>query len=408
MLWPAIILLALLITASALMLTYWCAVGYHVVRAVRLVPTARAGMRLPEATAADLPSVCVVVPAHNEESCIALITRSLLAQDYPSLRVVFSLDRCTDRTLEILTREIGADSRFQIIQVSQCPPEWIGKTHAIWRGVQESEAARSAEVILFADADTILDPGCIRATVALLRNRGLAMLSLLSTLTNDKWFEKVIQTAAGMELIRQYPLVRANARVKRRPFANGQYIMVTQKAYRHIGGHESIKSALLEDVHLARQAANKGLPGGLFLADGMLHCRMYSDYAEFRRGWRRIYSEAANRRTSRLRGVALRTRLLGTIMPLAAAGSVAAGLALGGVHGEPMARAAILMGVAALAVFYTTLSGCYVLARTPLWTVLAYPIGAWEVGSIMLDGAKALDEGAPTIWGGREYAQAKR
>ena len=47
--------------------------------------------------AEELPRLLFLVPAHNEEDCIAEHLTSLLAQDHPALRIVISLDRCTDR-----------------------------------------------------------------------------------------------------------------------------------------------------------------------------------------------------------------------------------------------------------------------------------------------------------------------
>ena len=47
---------------------------------------------------AELPTMTVVIPAHNEERVAAACARSVLASDYPGLDVVFVLDRCTDGT----------------------------------------------------------------------------------------------------------------------------------------------------------------------------------------------------------------------------------------------------------------------------------------------------------------------
>ncbi|MGP1309889.1 MAG: glycosyltransferase, partial [Phycisphaerales bacterium] len=62
--------------------------------------SARRGLTMPVPRSADgeAKSVCVVVPCYNEEAAVGTLVRSLLAQDYPALRVVFALDRCTDGT----------------------------------------------------------------------------------------------------------------------------------------------------------------------------------------------------------------------------------------------------------------------------------------------------------------------
>src|SRR5690606_11146262 len=135
---------------------------------------------------------------------------------------VFVLDRCTDHTERLLREELrgsaapdGAapdtlDPRFTILPIASCPPDWAAKVHAIPRGVSDVPAARGAACLLFADADTVFHPACVRAALALLRHRRLAMLSLLSTLTVHAWFERLVQPAASLELLRQYPPIRAN------------------------------------------------------------------------------------------------------------------------------------------------------------------------------------------------------
>src|SRR5439155_801558 len=84
-----------------------------------------------------------------------------------------------------LRAEIVGDERFEIVEVDACPAHWSAKVHAVHAGVTRSRGAADADYLLFADADTLFSPGCIAASVAMLRHRSLDMLSLLSTLTHD-------------------------------------------------------------------------------------------------------------------------------------------------------------------------------------------------------------------------------
>jgi cellulose synthase/poly-beta-1,6-N-acetylglucosamine synthase-like glycosyltransferase len=277
----------------------WGSVWIRVEHWMRVVPTLRLGQAL---AAADPPKgrVCVVVPAYNEAGVIAALIRSLRTETYPQLRVVLALDRCRDDTASLARAGIAGDERFEIIEVDTCPAHWAAKVHAVHAGVTGSRGAADADYLLFADADTVFTPGCIAATVAMMRHGKLDMLSLLSTLTHDTWFERVVQTAAVFELMRQYPLTLANALKDRRPFANGQFMLFTRDAYAAVGGHGAVKDALLEDLALVRLIDASGRKAGVFLAAGLFHCRMYADWAEFRRGWKRIYTEAAQRKPRRL------------------------------------------------------------------------------------------------------------
>lgn len=401
------IVLVVGLIAGVMLTVYWSVVAYHALRSAIMVPTARRGLALATARPdRPWPSVCVIVPAHNEEASIAEAARSILGQDYPALRVVFALDRCTDRTSEVVRSAIGVDTRAETLEIAECPPDWAGKVHALWTAARTAPAATHADLLLLADADTSFHPSCVRACVALMERRGLGMLSLLSTMTTDRWFEKAVQPAAGMELIRQYPLTRANAPTHRRPFANGQFILVDRGAYERIGGHASVRSALLEDVEFARRVSAHGVAAGMFLARGMLHCRMYSRWDDFKRGWTRIYTESAGRKVRRLRTQAGRVRLLGVYLPGACAlGGALAGVRLGA---SPIAPATLWACGAGFAAWISAVAVCYAMGSTPLAYVLLYPLGAWHVGGIQARAATDLRRGGKTVWGGREYPLAER
>lgn len=409
------VLLFILFGCSVGLIVYWSVLTFHVFRTLLRIPTAARGVGVAELEArpaTERPRVCVVIPAHNEAACIAAVAESIAASDYPNLTAVFSLDRCTDDTEKILRTTLSAQERperFEVFPIVHCPPEWAGKVNAIWRAVQDSAAARQADILLFIDADTALHPRCITHTVALLLHRDLGMLSLLSTLTCDQPFEFIAQAAAGMELARQYPIERANARTHRRAFANGQFLMFTRAAYDRVGGHEAAKHALLEDMELARLCEREAVPAGLFLADGMHSCRMYANWREFRRGWKRIYTECANLRIKRLRAIARRVRFTGTVLPLAALGSVTLGAARGGLmYGHMLESACIIAGLLGLGAYAAGLAACHKAGRTPALAALAYPLGAWLVGGILHEAADDLKANKPTVWGGREYVRTAR
>ena len=386
---------------AVITIAVWGFVWADVARSMRAVPTLRLGQTL---AAANPPtgSVCAVVPAHNEARVIAGFVRALRAETYPELRVVLALDRCTDNTAQLVRDGIAGDGRFEIVEIDACPPGWAGKTHAVHAGVTRSQAARDAEYLLFADADTVFEPGCIAASLALMRQRKLDLLSLISTLTHDTWFERVVQTAAALELMRQYPPMRANGLKDRRAFANGQFMLFTRSTYDAIGGHAAVKGALLEDLALARLVTDRQLNPGVFMAAGLLHCRMYADWAQFRRGWKRIYTEAANRRASRLSVAALRVRFLGVVLPLWTLAC--------GIFGVVLASTDLAKGLPLLCLWLVaTLVWLFALVRiasiahAPAWTAPLHIVGAWLTGSLLYEAADDLRSGVPTRWAGLEY-----
>ncbi|MEM9373398.1 MAG: glycosyltransferase family 2 protein [Planctomycetota bacterium] len=395
------ILTVALLVASATLLLYSLVVLFQIFRTDRVLPTARAGVAIADEHQ-PREKTCVIVPAHNEAGSIAMLISSLRAQDYDRLRVVLALDRCTDDTRGVAERAIDRDPRFEIIEIEHCPEDWAGKVHAAWTGYNRSQAAKSAERLLFTDADTVFDPSCVRACLALARHRRLDMLSLFCTLRDEYWFERVVQTAAGFELARQYPLIRANAddHTRRRPFANGQFMLFDAGAYKAIGGHEAVKDALLEDIAFSRTLTSRGMRSGLLLADNMVRCHMYESWGQFRKGWKRIYTESANREPRRLRRYAQRSIAIGAALPLFV---VAGGLSL--LFADPRPLPVFWICGAAAAVWLLALFVVYARSGARITDAPAFVAGSLLVSSIYREARRDLLRGTPTSWGGRDYVR---
>jgi len=382
-------------------LLLWGLIWVRLEQTIRAVPTLRFGQAL---AAADPPTgrVCVVVPAYNEARVIAGLIRSLRDETYPQARFVLALDRCTDDTAALARAGIAGDDRFEIIVVDECPGDWAGKVHAVHAGVTRSRGAADAQYLLFADADTLFAPGCIAAALALMRHRKLDFLSIISTLTYDTWFERVVQIAAAFELMRLFPLLRVNGTEAPRAFANGQFMLFTRDTYEAVGGHEAVKDALLEDLALARLIAAKKRRTGVFVAAGLLHCRMYADWTQFRRGWKRIFTEAADRKARRLSLWSWRIRWLGTLFPvwMLAAGPLGA---LVVAHDAVRGWTVLALALAALLVWLGALARLCALARAPAWIAPLHVVGAWLTADLLGEAAREVLARTPTRWGGREY-----
>lgn len=407
--WYIVIPVGLLIVSAFAMLFFWSVAAYRILRELNALPTARAGLPLARSNPPG-GSVCVVVPAHNEAGSIAALVASFREQDHRDAHFVLVLDRCSDATERVARDAIDDDDRFTVILNDDCPDDWAGKVHAVWQGVQQSEHAARATHLLFTDADCVFAPECLSATIALAEHRDLDMLSLFSTQRHRAWYELIAQPTTTLELARQYPLMRANQRdpARRRAFANGQFMLFRAGAYRAIGGHESQKHALLEDIAFARALKDHRRPAGLLLADGVMSCAMYDSWAEYRRGWKRIYTESATRRPLRLRRAATRHAAIFTAIPFAALICLFAGLVV--VPGGDIPLRALSIGVPLLGVvaWAFALSVAFRAGRTPLWVIPLSPIGGILTSSILRDAARDLDEGAETQWGGRSYQRESR
>jgi len=349
------------------------------------------------------PLVSVIVPAHNEQGKAAHCARSILAGDWPLMEVIFVLDRCTDGTLSELREVAAGDPRLVIVENGCCPDDWAGKCNAARIG---AERARG-ELLLFTDADTWFEPRLVRASVGLLRGRGLGLLSLLSTLTRKLPFERHVQPVAALQLMKRYPMGRANRRDRQHPFANGQFMLFERSVYEGLGGHAAVKDALLEDLAFARAVYRAGSRTGVFVADGMLVTSMYDSWEQFAEGWKRIYIEAYGRSVIALRRAALGLIGTGIVAPAASVACVSFG-ALGAVLGWPHWGWTISVGAGALAIMLGTLIWIHWRMRAPRWGVLRHAQSTWLVAGILRAGAHDLASRRAVRWGGRAYVLESR
>jgi cellulose synthase/poly-beta-1,6-N-acetylglucosamine synthase-like glycosyltransferase len=127
-----------------------------------------------------VPSISMLVPAHNEESSIIESVRALLTLAYPQLEIVVIDDGSTDETLELMIatfdllpiqpiydRKIRTRPVKKIYHSLPFPnlivvsKENGGKADALNVGLNVS----SSELVCAIDADTILDPDGLRRLV---------------------------------------------------------------------------------------------------------------------------------------------------------------------------------------------------------------------------------------------------
>ncbi|MDX9911080.1 MAG: glycosyltransferase [Phycisphaerales bacterium] len=404
--------LALLLPPLALA-AYWSVALAQILRTFRDVPTARDGARLAR-TSPPTARVAIIVPAHNERAVIARLIASIRAQTHADLHAILVLDRCTDDTAAVARDAIAGDPRFTILENGSCPDGWAGKVHAAHLGRAEAARiitrdGRPFDFLLFTDADNEFDPELLAATLALARERRLALLSLLSTPARTHWFEKIAQPWAGLELMRQYPLRRANLPDNPRAFANGQYMLFRADRYDTLGGHEAVREALLEDLALARRFAEHKEPVGAFLSAGMLRVAMYDAWPAFQSGWKRIYIESARRKPARLRRAALHTLAAGVLLPVA--GLACAILLTLLPPTEAAAALRTSARVLAWLAFVPWLACATIVvrqSRLPAPWALAHPIGAWLVARILARAARDLRRRVPIRWAGKDYVLEPR
>lgn len=110
-----------------------------------------------------VPSVSVLVPAHNEAEVIEATVRALHAQTYPDLEILVIDDASSDDTPAILARLAGELPRLRVLSI---PPGQGGKGKS--RTLNLGLPHARGEVIAVYDADNTPEPDALHLLVAAL------------------------------------------------------------------------------------------------------------------------------------------------------------------------------------------------------------------------------------------------
>lgn len=209
---------------------------------------------LSAATLDAWPKLSVIVPALNEEATIEAALRSLLSTRYPNVEVLAIDDRSTDGTGAIIDRLAAENPRLRAIHLTELPAGWLGKVHALHRGV----GAATGEWLLFTDADVHFAPDAFERLVAAAAGARLDHLAIFPRmLAPGLALQAVISTfAVGFAL-----LVKPHrARDPRSSAAVGVGAcnLVRRAAFDRTPGFEWLRMEVADDVGLGMMLKQHG------------------------------------------------------------------------------------------------------------------------------------------------------
>jgi glycosyltransferase involved in cell wall biosynthesis len=222
------------------------------------------------------PRVSVAIPARNEQRRIREALQSVLQQDYPNAEYIVIDDRSTDQTGAILAEMARQDARLHVIPISELPPGWLGKNYALCRGAE----AASGELILFADADVIMDRTVLSRAVTYLRNRQLQHLAVLPEMRMPGVLLGMFISAFGIFFSLYARPWKAKDPKSKRFVGVGAFNLVDAQAYRAAGTHKAIAMRPDDDIKLGKLLKKNGCRQEMVFGGGMMHVEWYSSVRE--------------------------------------------------------------------------------------------------------------------------------
>ena len=233
----------------------------------------------------DAPSVSgrlvsVIVPARNESGIISRVIGSILASTYHPLQLLVVDDRSTDSSAAIVAGI--SDPRLRLIHGEELPEGWYGKPWACYQGYRVAEG----DLLLFTDADTQHHPELLGHAVGALMQQQAGLVTISPLQRCVTFWERVVMPQVWFLLgLRYHPPAVNRARQQRDVIANGQFILVTRKAYEAAGTHAAVRHEVAEDLALAQAFIRQGLKLHFAFAERLMETRMYHGLAHLIEGW---------------------------------------------------------------------------------------------------------------------------
>jgi glycosyltransferase involved in cell wall biosynthesis len=218
------------------------------------------------------PRISILFAGRDEQEKLPAALATLMEIDYPRLEVVAVDDRSKDATGRILDEFGAAHPCLRVVHVTDLPPGWLGKPHALQKG---SEAA-TGEWLLFTDADVRFRRDALRRAVALVKQRGLDHLTLLADVEMSGFWETVLLTFFGMAFhLGNNPsgVSRPNSRAY---VGVGAFQLISRAAYEASGTHRRLAMEVVDDMKLAKMIRQAGFRCGVGVSEDAVMVRWHA------------------------------------------------------------------------------------------------------------------------------------
>jgi len=251
----------------------WVWLAVTSLRGLRTLPDLTQRPLPPDLPPAAEPDLTVVVPACNEEAAIAATLRSLLASRGLRLQIVAVNDRSTDRTaaeMAAVLAEVGSTPHELVVMTVEALPEgWLGKPHAM----ALAAARAKADWLLFTDGDVLFAPDALARALHHAKAEQADHLIVFPTLLVHSLPERAMQAALQVLATWGVRLWKIPAPRARDFLGVGGFNLIRREAYQAVGGFESLRMEVLDDVRMGWKLKRAGFRPAVALGSGLVSIR---------------------------------------------------------------------------------------------------------------------------------------
>ncbi|MGI8383450.1 glycosyltransferase [Robertmurraya sp. P23] len=229
-----------------------------------------------EPTSQGGPLVSIIVAGRNEEKGVKESLQSQFSQNYGHLEWILVNDRSTDNTPNIMNEMQSANKNVNVIHITDLPPGWLGKNHALFVGAKQARG----ELLLFTDADVLFHKEAIGKAVHYFMKYELDHLTAAPNLRGQRiWLNSFIAFFMfGFSYFKRPWL--ANSPRSKVGIGIGAFNLVRKEAYEKLGTHEVIKMRPDDDLMLGKKMKEVGFRHRMVTALTLLEVEWYSTVKE--------------------------------------------------------------------------------------------------------------------------------
>ncbi len=270
---------------TALQLLAWGTAGGIFVISAHAYVNERA-MRRRAPTPVRWPSLSVIIPVRNEGRTIGDCLVGLRLQRYEGeWETIVVDDESTDETAVVAGALLR--TRDRLLHPGSRPASWTGKCWAANHGAQVARG----EVLVFLDADTVLEPLALQAMAREIQATG-GLFSILTRYRMVSRVEQAFMPAFTQMVMCFLPIAWLNASRHPHPFlvyGYGPCMVVSRRDYQASGGHAAIQASERDDLDLPRTISAAGYRVRFLRGADLASTRHYRVLAEIAGCWRRIF-----------------------------------------------------------------------------------------------------------------------
>ena len=265
------------LVVSGFIALFWLTHGLRVAYGAVRLPWVKDFAPAPDA---DCPTISILFAARDEEEKLPAALATLMEIDCPKLEVIAVDDRSQDGTGRILDEFAAEHPRLRVVHVTELPPGWLGKPHAL----QKAYEASTGEWLLFTDADVRFKADLLRRGIALVKARNLDHLTLLCDVEMIGFWETVLITFFGLGFHLGTEPGRVSDSRSSRYVGVGAFQLLRRSAYEASGTHRKLAMEVVDDMKLGKIVKQAGFRSEVGVAQDFVVVRWHAGVGNLVRG----------------------------------------------------------------------------------------------------------------------------